>query len=203
MSSPVISSSRTTSLNFQVVPLLEKHNSCVTTLVCYYMSCMSSADTSCMIPLTWLSNQGICAKMESVKEICHVNYLIRKAAVMFFHVGGTFKCCVGEAWCGERGIQTPGSRSVSLSGSRQSQRCFPIQSETSCDTSTLGWGMRGSKATALIAEPNRSPNPRDTQTKIKGVFFLFLFPWRGRILSSLCYPPADVAAEQGKEQKTA
>lgn len=109
---------------------LEETTVCSTSLVGYtqhkwggLFSFYSSPNTRRMIPLASLSNQGICAKMESVKEKLLCKWSDQRGYhALLFHVWGTLKCCIAEARCGQWGIQTAGPRSVGLTASQQASQ---------------------------------------------------------------------------------
>lgn len=164
----------------------------------------SSASTRCVIPLAWLSNQGFCATIESVKENCFLNNLIRKPSVVCF----IYELCLNATLLKLDMVGEVSKQLVLRSASQQaSQRHLSIQTETSYDTSTLKRGkgkplslsllkLLHSALNQICSKPRGSP--RETKTKIKELFFS-----AGAISSPhSVFPPAD-AAEQGREQKTA
>lgn len=139
--------------------------------------------------------------MGSVKENCYANDLITKATV--FHVQGMLKCCIVKAWCGGGDIQvTTGPRSARQ---QASQWCLFIETQTSYDTSMLRGEPQSSsaEAAALSTEPNlfqtqRQPKGDQSQNQ-RAIFFS-----AGAVSSPhSVFPPADAAAEQGREEKTA
>lgn len=90
----------------------------------------SSPNIIRMILLACLSNQGICAKMESVKENYHVNDSIGKATVRCFFISkASLNAALLKLGVKSKGFQTAGPRSASQ------WRLF-IETETSYDTST-------------------------------------------------------------------